>query len=90
MMTFNATLAAAARTPQTVSIAITGSGGAGAMTTATMLVDAAGQVGWYGYMTRSSGAQIRGGEAAAMVNALQRHATTETIRSTPASTPPSD
>ena len=77
MMTFNATLAADddtmpeehadARTPQTVSIAITGSGGAGAMTTATMLVDAAGQIGWYGYMTRSSGAQIRGGEAAAMV-----------------------
>lgn len=50
-----------------VSISITGSGGAGAMTTGTMLLDAASQAGWYGYMTRSSGAQIRGGEAAAMV-----------------------
>src|ERR1017187_5139700 len=50
-----------------VSIAIAGSGGAGAMTTGTMLLDAAGQAGWYGYMTRSSGAQIRGGEVAAMI-----------------------
>lgn len=32
-----------------------------------MLLEAAGRIGWYGYMTRSVGAQIRGGEAAAMI-----------------------
>jgi 2-oxoglutarate ferredoxin oxidoreductase subunit alpha len=60
-------MAAATDVPVTVSIAIAGSGGTGAMTTGTMLLDAAGQAGWYGYMTRSSGAQIRGGEVAAMI-----------------------
>ncbi len=37
------------------------------MTAGSMLLDAAGHAGWYAYMTRSSGAQIRGGEAAAML-----------------------
>ncbi len=50
-----------------VSVAITGSGGAGAITAGALLLEAAGRSGWYGLMTRSVGPQIRGGEAAAMV-----------------------
>ena len=52
---------------RTVSIALTGSGGAGVMTAGQILLDAAAQAGFYGLMGRSSGPQIRGGEAAAMV-----------------------
>ena len=52
---------------QSVSVVIAGSGGAGAITAGTILLEAAGQAGLYAYMTRSSGAQIRGGEAVAMV-----------------------
>jgi len=37
------------------------------MTAGSMLLDAAGRAGYYALMTRSSGPQIRGGEAAAMV-----------------------
>ncbi|RLA38449.1 MAG: 2-oxoglutarate synthase [Gammaproteobacteria bacterium] len=54
-------------TTQSVSIVMTGSGGAGVMTAGSMLLDAAGRAGYYALMTRSSGPQIRGGEAAAMV-----------------------
>lgn len=50
-----------------VSIALAGSGGAGAISVATMLVDAAGMAQWYALMTRSVGAQIRGGETAALL-----------------------
>jgi len=50
-----------------VSIALAGSGGAGVMTAGNMLLEAAAQAGYYALMTRSSGPQIRGGEAAAMV-----------------------
>lgn len=50
-----------------VSITLAGSGGAGVMTAGSLLLQAAGKVGWYGRMTRSSGPQIRGGEAAAML-----------------------
>ncbi len=55
--------------PQTdaTSIAIMGSGGAGAITTGSLLLEAAGRAGWYGLLTRSVGPQIRGGEALAMV-----------------------
>ena len=49
------------------SIALLGSGGSGVMTAGNVLLDAAGRAGWYGLMTRSSGPQIRGGEAAAML-----------------------
>ena len=49
------------------SIALIGSGGSGVMTAGSLLLDAAGHAGWYAYMTRSSGPQIRGGEAAAMI-----------------------
>jgi 2-oxoglutarate/2-oxoacid ferredoxin oxidoreductase subunit alpha len=51
----------------TVSVALAGSGGAGVMTAGNMLLEAAAHAGYYGLMTRTSGPQIRGGEAAAMV-----------------------
>jgi 2-oxoglutarate/2-oxoacid ferredoxin oxidoreductase subunit alpha len=50
-----------------VSIAFVGSGGAGVLTTGGLLLEAACAAGWNGLLTRSVGAQIRGGEAAAMV-----------------------
>jgi len=50
-----------------ISLAITGSGGAGVMTAGTLLLEVAAQAGWYGLMVRSSGPQIRGGEAAALM-----------------------
>jgi 2-oxoglutarate/2-oxoacid ferredoxin oxidoreductase subunit alpha len=54
-------------TRTTVSIAVCGSGGAGVMTAGNLLLDAAARAGWYGLMVRSSGPQIRGGEAAALL-----------------------
>ncbi len=50
-----------------VSIALAGSGGAGVMTAGNILLEAAASAGYYGLMTRTSGPQIRGGEAAAML-----------------------
>jgi 2-oxoglutarate ferredoxin oxidoreductase subunit alpha len=50
-----------------VSVALAGSGGAGVMTAGNMLLEAAARAGYYGLMTRTSGPQIRGGEAAAML-----------------------
>lgn len=50
-----------------VSVVLAGSGGAGSISAATMLLEAAGRANWYAYATRSVGAQIRGGEAAAML-----------------------
>ena len=49
------------------SIVLVGSGGAGVMTAGNMLLEAAAHAGYYALMTRSSGPQIRGGEAAAML-----------------------
>ena len=51
----------------TLSIVLTGSGGAGVMTAGQTLLEAATSCGLYGLMTRSTGPQIRGGEAAAML-----------------------
>jgi 2-oxoglutarate ferredoxin oxidoreductase subunit alpha len=42
------------------------------MTAGSMLLEAAAQSGWYGLMVRSSGPQIRGGEAAALVRLASR------------------
>jgi 2-oxoglutarate/2-oxoacid ferredoxin oxidoreductase subunit alpha len=53
--------------PASLSIAIAGSGGSGVMTAGTLLLDAAAQAGLYGLMVRTSGPQIRGGEAAALL-----------------------
>ena len=50
-----------------VSLALAGSGGAGVMTAGNLLLEAAAQAGHYALMTRTSGPQIRGGEAAAML-----------------------
>lgn len=52
---------------KSVSVALTGSGGAGVMTAGGLLLDAAGKAGLYGLQTRSVGPQIRGGEAAALL-----------------------
>lgn len=52
---------------KTLSIAVVGSGGAGAMTTGNLLLAACAKLGCYGLQTRSVGPQIRGGEAAAML-----------------------
>ncbi len=52
---------------QSVSVVLAGSGGAGVMTAGNMLLEAAAHAGYYALMTRSSGPQIRGGEAAAML-----------------------
>ena len=53
--------------PTSVSIALAGSGGSGVMTAGTVLLAAAAKAGAYGVMVRTSGPQIRGGEAAALV-----------------------
>jgi len=50
-----------------VSIALTGSGGAGVMTAGQILLDAAAKAGFYGLMGRTLGPQIRGGESAALL-----------------------
>ncbi len=50
-----------------LSIAITGSGGSGAVTTGLILLEAVAQAGYYGLLSRSAGPQIRGGESAAML-----------------------
>jgi 2-oxoglutarate/2-oxoacid ferredoxin oxidoreductase subunit alpha len=54
------------------TLALIGSGGAGVMTAGQVLLDAAVASGWYGLMTRSTGPQIRGGEAAAIVRLADR------------------
>ncbi len=52
---------------QSVSVAIVGSGGAGALTAGNFLLEAASAAGWHGLLSRTVGPQIRGGEAAALV-----------------------
>jgi 2-oxoglutarate/2-oxoacid ferredoxin oxidoreductase subunit alpha len=63
---------ARAQSPRSVSIALTGSGGTGVMTAGAMLLEAAARAGYYGLMSRSSGPQIRGGEAAALIRVADR------------------
>lgn len=52
---------------KTISIAITGSGGSGAVTTGQILLEAMALAGYCGFMSRSAGPQIRGGESAVMM-----------------------
>ncbi len=52
---------------QNLSVAFVGSGGAGALTAGSLLLEAAGAAGWQGLLIRTVGPQIRGGEAAAVV-----------------------
>jgi 2-oxoglutarate ferredoxin oxidoreductase subunit alpha len=56
-----------ASTVDSISVAITGSGGSGAVTTGLILLDAVARGGFYGLLARSSGPQIRGGESAALL-----------------------
>ena len=57
---------------QSVSLALAGSGGAGVMTIGELLLGAAAHAGWYGLFSRLSGAQVRGGEAAALLTLSAR------------------
>jgi len=57
---------------ESVSLAISGSGGAGVMTAGELLLSAAAKADCYGLMTRSVGPQIRGGEAAALLRLARR------------------
>jgi 2-oxoglutarate ferredoxin oxidoreductase subunit alpha len=50
-----------------ISVAVVGSGGAGALTTVDSLLEAASTAGWHGLFTRTLGPQIRGGEAAGLL-----------------------
>jgi len=56
----------------TLSIAVTGAGGSGAVTTGLILLEAMARQGYYGIMNRSSGPQIRGGESAVMLHFSNR------------------
>jgi 2-oxoglutarate ferredoxin oxidoreductase subunit alpha len=49
------------------AVAVTGSGGSGAVTAGLILLDAVAHAGLYALLSRSSGPQIRGGESAAML-----------------------
>ncbi|SIN69742.1 2-oxoglutarate ferredoxin oxidoreductase subunit alpha [Sulfurivirga caldicuralii] len=51
----------------TYALAITGSGGAGVVTAGTLLLNAAARAGYYGWMLKSFGPQIRGGESSVML-----------------------
>ena len=50
-----------------LSVVFAGSGGAGAMTAGTVFLRSAARAGYYGIMTQLFGPQVRGGEAAALV-----------------------
>jgi len=50
-----------------LSVVFAGSGGAGAMTAGSVLLRAAAHAGYYGLMSQLFGPQVRGGEAAALV-----------------------
>lgn len=53
--------------PTSLSVAIAGSGGAGALTSGNLILEAASSAGWRGLLMRTVGPQIRGGEAAALL-----------------------
>ncbi|HHS89602.1 MAG TPA: 2-oxoglutarate synthase, partial [Rhodobacteraceae bacterium] len=55
------------RDRESISVALLGSGGAGVLTAGSMVTEIAAASGWYGFISRSVGPQIRGGEAAALV-----------------------
>ena len=50
-----------------IAVVFAGSGGAGAMSAGAVLLRAAARAGYYGLMTQLFGAQVRGGESAALV-----------------------
>ncbi|KAA3630693.1 MAG: 2-oxoglutarate synthase, partial [Proteobacteria bacterium] len=59
-------------TSSSISLAITGSGGAGVVVVGQLLLRAAGRAGLYGLMHRSAGPQIRGGESLSMLRISNR------------------
>lgn len=61
-----------------IAVVFAGSGGSGAMTAGAVLLRAAASAGYYGMMTQLFGAQVRGGESAALVQI-----STEPVRSQP-------
>jgi 2-oxoglutarate/2-oxoacid ferredoxin oxidoreductase subunit alpha len=60
------------RETEHISVAIVGSGGAGALTAGNFLLEALSLAGWHGLLTRTVGPQIRGGEAAALLRLANR------------------
>lgn len=53
--------------PQPITVAISGSGGSGALTAGFILLASAQRCGHYGLMMRSAGPQVRGGESVAIL-----------------------
>lgn len=53
---------------RTITVSVSGSGGSGAVTIGLVLLKSMANAGFYGYMSRSSGPQIRGGESAVIVS----------------------
>lgn len=51
-----------------VAVSISGAGGSGAVTAGLILLKSMANAGFYGYMSRFSGPQIRGGESAVLLN----------------------
>ncbi len=54
-------------TQQSITVAVSGSGGSGALTAGFILLAAAQRCGHYGLMMRSAGPQVRGGESVAIL-----------------------
>jgi 2-oxoglutarate ferredoxin oxidoreductase subunit alpha len=63
-----------------VSLALVGSGGAGVVTAAEVILRAAAKAGLYGVLTKSFGPQIRGGETCAFVTLSNRPVETQADR----------
>lgn len=55
-------------TKRTLSVSVSGAGGSGAVTVGLILLKSMANAGFYGYMSRFSGPQIRGGESAVLLN----------------------
>lgn len=53
---------------RTITVSVSGSGGSGAVTIGLVLLKSIANAGFYGYMSRSSGPQIRGGESSVIVS----------------------
>lgn len=53
---------------RTMSVSISGSGGSGAVTAGLVLLKSIAIAGFYGYLSRFSGPQIRGGESSILLN----------------------
>ena len=52
---------------KSIAVVFAGSGGSGAMTAGAVFLRACAHAGYYGVMTQLFGAQVRGGESAALV-----------------------